>query len=214
MDFDAIKKGIDNFRDIAIDNVDYHINDYFADDLINAGMVDYLIDDYGIYFYWIEKAKDLSDFMNILINYFHEKEPEKKNEEDLRKIYNNLIECVGIKRVIDKILIASSHYNENEVKEWMCLEVEKEKNSNFIHLIGNDSIKKTIISELHKLLKSKGYINIEYRDFEHHFRPVSGNLFKIQWLGTEIQIAALIHLMIENGIIPRTFQYKKSLLSD
>ena len=210
MNFDEIKKEISYYREAAIDNVEYHINDHFAEDIIDAGMVDYIISDYDYYFYWMDKAKYLSDLMNRLIYDHHIQNFEKKNEDVAGKIYEYLIECVDIKRVIDKNLRDSRDFNEQEVEEWMGLEVKKELKSDFIPIMGNENIQKTISSELFKLLQSKGFINIESGNFERHFKPVSGNLSKIQWLGTEIEIVALIHLMVTKNIIPKSQQKNKA----
>jgi len=137
MNFDDINKTIREFKNSVIENIDFHFNNEIGLDILEAGLVDYIISDYDWYFYWMDKAKELKEFMDRLIEFHYIQKFEKKNEDAANKIWNFLRECVEIKRVIDKNLRENKNFNELEVKDWMGIEVDKELiEKNFIPLLG------------------------------------------------------------------------------
>jgi len=198
---DYIKDQIAMFKDFIIENPDNHFQEYLVMDMLEAGEV-YLIDDYSWYIHWLDVLRDFSMFMDNLI----------QDHYNGHKEYRDYIkECVQLKQILDKKLIENPHFNLEEVEAEMRGEFyddKEEEKQDYITIRGDKEKSEKIGELLYNLLSNKGFIDISFETFSKHFTVYSGNIEKIKWCGTEVQITALFLNLVYKGIIDRSYEYR------
>ena len=198
MDIEWVKSKLEQLKEKVVSKRDYHFREFILEDIFDAGEVDYIVGDNEWYLYWMSRANDIKGLLDYMISKYNSK---LKGHDKL------LNDCMEIKLIIDKNLKENPYYIEEEVLADMGVEVEGEPLHNYLN-IPNEEKKEVLVTSLLNALSNKGYIKNNQPDFIKHFNPYSGNLSKIQWYGTEVQITALFLYLVKKGVIDRSYEYR------
>ncbi|GAA3579703.1 hypothetical protein [Snuella lapsa] len=170
-------------KEKIVDNFDYWLDSYIAIDISEAGEVDYLISDIDEYYFCISLEEELKFIIDALID---------TSEREL------LIKFVGLKRALNRLLLANPHYNE---EDFYNDDSESTKSiSPFIKLHPNIKNKEKTLNTLYQELKSGEYIDCTKMEFFSIFE-MSNSQKKVVWLRRQIDLLGLINCLEIKKII-------------
>ncbi len=189
-------------KDNIEDNFGYWLDNYIANDISEAGEVDYLITEIDEYYFCLQLEQELKWCIDDLIN------------SDNKEL---LIKFVGLKRILNKKMINNKYYNDEDINEIYGIVNENITIHNYIKL--NSTIEKieNVTELLHKELLKTGFIECTFKEFNLLFND-SKNHNKILWLGRQIDLLGLIFQLEKKSILSKdnltkskiAFRYFKS----
>ncbi|TVZ48654.1 hypothetical protein [Olleya sp. Hel_I_94] len=191
MELKKVKELVEYFEDRIIKNFETHFSYLVLEDFYSGGYDDRIEDE----FYYDEYySKYESDITNLLLEI----------EDDMSSEFMNLkLRLIKLKRIIDTRL-SKIESNINPPLR------SKKRNVQFI--LSSKIDKQEFIKTLHNQLIEYKLIDTDFNNFEKHFDKDWED--KIQWKGTELQIANLITKLIDNTFLDiETQNFKNKLIT-
>lgn len=188
MEIKDIEKIVNYLEDRIITNFEKHFSQLVIEDFYEGGYNDRIEDEFFYDEYFSRYENKVIDTLLFLENDMSEESQNFK------------LRLIKMKRVIDNYL--SKIPKGVEINSF-----KHNRNSQF--LINQELDKSKTIENLHNQLYINKLIDSNFDDFKSHFNKNWDS--KIQWLGTELQIANLINLLVDKNILDKetqNFKYK------
>jgi len=198
MNFKDFELQITELQKRAVEDIEGSFIEYVKNDILDCGKVEYLIGDEDRSLYWQDVSLECKSLIDKLIHF-----RENLDEDGFNTLMN---QCIEIKIIADRNIIEIEEDNLDQVLFDMGLMKPKDRHLNYIHLLGSEDHKKTVIEILFNGLHRSGLIDPDSDKFEFLFKPTDYEIQKIQWHGTEKQIVGMFSLLIQEKIIPPSYR--------